>query len=453
MEHFDIIIIGSGLTGLTVAHYLNKNGKKFKVLEKKSSFGGVINTINENGFTYEEGPNTGVIGQPEVAELFEELSDLCELEIANEQVKKRYILKNGKWEALPGGLKAAIKTPLFTTKDKFRILLEPFRKPGTNPHETLAELVKRRMGQSFLNYAIDPFILGVYSGDPNILVPKYALPKLYNLEQNYGSFIGGAVKKKFEKKDERMKKATREVFSAKGGLSSLTEALFKSAGKNNFNFNAEGIKVKPENGKFIISTKINGKEQAYKSNKVITTIGAYNLADILPFIDNNDIDKISALYYARVIEVTLGFNEWKGFNLDGFGGLVPHIEKRDILGVLFLSSLLKNKAPEGGALLTVFMGGVRRDELVDLPNDKIKSIIESEITETMCLDEFKPDLFKIVRHEKAIPQYAADSGIRFETIDKIQNQYPGLIIAGNLRDGIGMADRIKQGKMLAEQVL
>ena len=66
----------------------------------------------------------------------------------------------------------------------------------------MASLVKRRLGKSFLDYAIDPFILGIYAGDPAYIVPKYALPKLYNLEQNYGSFVGGAIKKSREPKTE-----------------------------------------------------------------------------------------------------------------------------------------------------------------------------------------------------------------------------------------------------------
>ena len=113
---------------------------------------------------------------------------------------------------------------------------------------------------------------------------------------------------------------------------------------------------------------------------------------------------------------------------------------------------MSNRAPENGALLTIFIGGVRREELVDLPEEKIKEIIEQEITSLMKLKKFNPDLIRIIRHNKAIPQYAADSGIRFETIEKLQKQYPGLKIGGNLRDGIGMADRIKQGKMLAESI-
>ena len=449
----DAIIIGAGLTGLTTAHYLNKAGKKFIVLEKSNRYGGVIHTVKENNFVYEEGPNTGVMGTPEVAELFEELKGRCEPEIANDQVNKRYVLKNGKWEALPSGLISGIKTKLFTTKDKFRLLLEPFRSPGKEPHETLDKLVKRRMGQSFLDYAVDPFILGVYAGDPGLLVPKYALPKLYNLEQNYGSFIGGSIKKQFEKKDERAKKATRKVFSAKGGLSSLVDALYQSAGASNFIFNAANIKVKPVEDGYQVEFIKEGGATLVETSKVITCIGGYALPEVLPFVKKEDMDKITSLLYTRVIEVILGFKHWEGMKLDGFGGLIPNKEKRDILGVLFLSSLLKDKAPVDGAMLTVFMGGVRREEVVDLPDEQISKIIEREIKDLMGLNKFSPGLFKIIRHEKAIPQYAADSGERFQTIEKLQNLYPGLILGGNIKDGIGMADRIKQGKMLADLVL
>jgi len=183
----DVVVIGAGLTGLTTAHYLKKQNKKFIVLEKENKVGGVIKTKNENNFLFEEGPNTGVVGNTTVVELFEELSDKCKLELAGDNVKKRFILKNGKWENLPLGLLDAINTPLFTLKDKFRVLGEPFRLAGKEPHENLANFVKRRLGKSFFDYAIDPFIIGVYAGDPNYLIPKYALPKLYNLEQKYGS--------------------------------------------------------------------------------------------------------------------------------------------------------------------------------------------------------------------------------------------------------------------------
>ena len=110
----DVIIIGAGITGLTAAHHLKKAGSDFLVLEQSDRVGGVINSVKEKGYIYEEGPNSGVVGNIEVIRLFEDLKGDCELELANENVKKRLILKNGSWEALPSGLGAAVSTPLFT---------------------------------------------------------------------------------------------------------------------------------------------------------------------------------------------------------------------------------------------------------------------------------------------------------------------------------------------------
>jgi oxygen-dependent protoporphyrinogen oxidase len=450
----DVIIIGAGITGLATAHHLKKAGKDFLVLEQSDKVGGVINTVKENAYTYELGPNSGVIGNIEVIRLFEDLKLDCELELANENVKKRWILKNTKWEQLPGGLMDAVKTPLFTLKDKFRILGEPFRSPGKNPHETLAELVKRRLGQSFLDYAIDPFILGVYAGDPNRLVPKYALPKLYNLEQDYGSFIGGTIRKSFIKKTEDDKKVSRNVFSAKGGLYSIITAIYKRIGKETVMLNCNQIQLKPVDDHFIV-TYINaeGNMVELQAKKVVSTVGAYHIDKIAPFINQDTLKKINALHYTRVIEIVLGFDKWEGIPLKAFGGLIPFKEKRDILGALFMSSLFSDRAPKQGALFSIFMGGVRRPEIYQLPDNEVESILKREVSELFHLKEYKPDLLKIIRHEWAIPQYEADSGERFKAIEAVEKKYPGFIIGGNLRNGIGMADRILQAKILADEIL
>ena len=449
----DVVIIGAGITGLTTAWHLKKKGLDFVLLEQADRVGGVIHTVSEDGFLYEEGPNSGVIGNPEVVSLFEELSAECELEEANSNVKKRYILKNGKWEALPGGLKAAIKTPLFSLGDKFRILLEPFRPAGKDPHETLAGLVERRMGKSFLDYAIDPFIIGVYAGDPARLVPKYALPKLYNLEQQYGSFIGGTVKKQFKPKTEEEKKVTRGVFSVKGGLSTLISTLEKKIGNENILLNSNDVIVVPIEDYFEVTFRNAGDECiTLKTKKLISTLGAHQLDRVMPFIDRVSLAKITALHYTRVLEVVLGFKEWEGMKLDAFGGLIPFVEKRDLLGVLFMSALFGDRAPEGGALFSIFMGGVRRPELCNLSEVEIREILQQEFCDLMRLKEFKPELLKIIFHSYAIPQYEADSGDRFKAVSEIECQFPGLIIGGNLRDGIGMADRILQAKQLADSI-
>ena len=450
----DVVILGAGLTALTTAHHLKKSGVDFVILDQAGRVGGVINTIAEKGYIYEEGPNSGIIGNVEVLRLFEDLKGECEIDVANENVKKRYILKNGKWEALPSSLLTAVNTPLFTLKDKFRILGEPFRATGKNPEETLADMVKRRMGQSFLDYAIDPFIIGVYAGDPNRLVPKYALPKLYDLEQKYGSFIKGAYKKKFEPKTDEEKKVTRDVFSVTGGLSSLSGALKNKIGSENFQLGISNPEVKPYGNHYVISyINQNGLKIELETKKVISTIGAHQLEKVMPFMENKSLSKITALHYTKVIQVVLGFDEWKGMKLDAFGGLIPFKENRDILGILFMSALFNNRAPKDGALFSIFLGGVRNPGIYKLSDYEIEKIIEKEICDLMQLKEFNFNLLKIIRHEYAIPQYEVDSGARFYAIAEVEKQFPGLFIGGNIRDGIGMADRILQARMLADKAL
>jgi protoporphyrinogen/coproporphyrinogen III oxidase len=449
----DVVILGAGITGLTIAYHLRKKGLDLALLERSNRVGGVIHSVREKGFLYEEGPNSGVLGNIEVIRLFDELAADCQLEEANNNVKKRYVLKDGKWEPLPGGFKGAVRTPLFSLRDKFRILLEPFRPAGKDPHETLADLVKRRMGKSFLDYAIDPFILGVYAGDPNRLVPKYALPKLYNLEQQYGSFIGGTVKKQFQSKSEEEKKVTRKVFSVKGGISSLISALEKNIGKDPILLNCRSVVVQPVNGHFEISYIDENEERiTIETKKVVSTVGAHQLDKVMPFIDPLSMSKIATLHYTKVLEVIVGFKDWKGMNLDAFGGLIPFVEKRDLLGILFMSALFEGRAPEGGALFSIFMGGVRRPDFYYLAEKEIKEMLQREFCDLLQLQDFQPDLLKIIHHSYAIPQYEADSGERFMAIAGIEHQFPGLIIGGNMRDGIGMADRILQARNIAEGI-
>ncbi len=448
-----IVIIGAGLTGLTLAFYLKKQGKEVLIVEKNAKTGGVIQSVKDDEFVYEKGPNTGVVGNPEVAELFEDLEGLCTLELADPSAKRRLIWKNGKWHAIPSGLFSAITTPLFTLGDKFRILGEPFRKKGTNPDENLADFVKRRLGVSFLNYAVDPFISGVYAGDANYLVPRYALPKLYALEQNYGSFIKGTMQKAKERKNNpRLQKATREVFSAKGGLKNLISALTEKVGTESILLNAKNTTVsKTENG-FEISTEMNGETITIQADKVITTAGGYELGTLLPFLSAEEKAPFEELKYASVVQAIVGYHNWKGINIKAFGGLVPTIEQRDILGVLFTSSFLSKRAPKNGALLSVFLGGTKRPEIFEMEDEEIEDIVSREFRQMMGVPVFRPDLFEIFRYKHAIPQYGLSSGKRFETISLIQQKYPGLVLAGNIRDGIGMADRIKQARTIAGEL-
>ena len=447
-QQHEIVVIGAGLTGLSTAFHLHRQGRDVVILEKADRVGGQIHTYHENGFTFESGPNTGVVSFPEVAELFQMLEGSCQLEIARESSKRRLIWKGNRFHELPSSPVSAITTPLFRLSDKFRILGEPWRKKGTDPDEPVGALAARRLGKSFYEYAVDPFVSGVYAGDPMKLTTRYALPKLYNLEANYGSFIRGAIAKAKEPKTDRDRLATKKVFSAVGGLQRLVEALSKDlriiTGANN-------LKVMPTaDGQW--SCTYNGTEEIV-CRKVVTTVGAYALPALLPFIPEAQMQKMSSLFYAPIIQVILGVKNARGLDFPAFGGLVPSKEQKRVLGILFPSSCFEQRCPDGGALYSYFIGGARHTDYLQKSDDEIREItLEAFHSMLKYPADMQPDLLRIFRHEHAIPQYWSDSGERFATIEALQQQYPGLILAGNMRDGIGMGNRIHQGATIASSI-
>lgn len=447
-QQHEIVVIGAGLTGLSTAFHLHRQGRDVVILEKADRVGGQIHTYHENGFTFESGPNTGVVSFPEVAELFQMLEGSCQLEIARESSKRRLIWKGNRFHELPCSPVSAITTPLFRLSDKFRILGEPWRKKGTDPDEPVGALAARRLGKSFYEYAVDPFVSGVYAGDPMKLTTRYALPKLYNLEANYGSFIRGAIAKAKEPKTDRDRLATKKVFSAVGGLQRLVEALSKDlriiTGANN-------LKVMPTaDGQW--SCTYNGTEEIV-CRKVVTTVGAYALPALLPFIPEAQMQKMSSLFYAPIIQVILGVKNARGLDFPAFGGLVPSKEQKRVLGILFPSSCFEQRCPDGGALYSYFIGGARHTDYLQKSDDEIREItLEAFHSMLKYPADMQPDLLRIFRHEHAIPQYWSDSGERFATIEALQQQYPGLILAGNMRDGIGMGNRIHQGATIANSI-
>ncbi|MDR0896152.1 MAG: protoporphyrinogen oxidase [Prevotellaceae bacterium] len=444
-----IVVIGAGLTGLTTAFYLCRKGHSVTVIEQQSRIGGQIQSHADDGFVFESGPNTGVVSYPEVAQLFTALAPRCELETAHEAAAKRLIWKEGRFHALPSGLSSAIATPLFTWADKFRILGEPWRVKGNNPDESVGSLARRRLGRSFVDYAVDPFLSGVYAGNPDTLITRYALPKLYNLEQNYGSFVRGAIAKAKEPKSEHDRLATKKVFSARGGLSRLIEALADSIGHHRIVTAAQEVRImhipNKSTARWSVSYVHSGQLCRTDCDTVITTTGAYALPSLLPFVPEAQMQQITNLRYAPVMQVAVGLRNTRGKDYRAFGGLVPSCERQRVLGILFPSACFDGRAPQSGALFSCFIGGMRHPELVQVSDGDVVTLVDDTLHTLLCYPpDVHPDLIRIFRHERAIPQYELSSGSRLMTIEQLQIHYPGLILAGNIKGGIGMADRIRQ---------
>ena len=450
----DIIVIGAGVTGLTCAHALRRRGKQVLLLEQQDRVGGLIQTVTEDGFTFESGPNTGVLKYPEVAELFEQLSGLCQLETAQAHSKCRLIWQGDRFHPLPSGLMSALATPLFTWYDKFRILGEPWRKPGTDPNETVGSLAERRLGKSYVRYAVDPFISGVFAGDPYQIPTRWALPKLYALEQEHGSFIRSSIAKARQPKTERDRKATRQVFSTQGGFSRLVEALSASIGPENILTSAQHITLTPDGQQgWIVTCQRAGEELQFHARQVITTCPAYALPELLPFVDADTLHALSDLQYSPVVQIGVGLRDCGTRRWQAFGGLIPSCEQKQLLGILFPSACFTHRAPEAGAAFAYFLGGVRHPEYLQKSDAELISLVNDSLSSMLKYPrEQQADIIRIFRHARAIPQYGNNTRDRLLAIDRLQHQYPTLTLAGNLRDGIGIADRIKQAVTVANQV-
>lgn len=446
-----VVIIGAGITGLTIAAQLQQAGVPFVILEKEDRVGGQIRTITKQGYTFETGPNTGVISSPEVAELFDYVQPLATLEVAQKAAAYRWIWKGENFYPLPSNPLGGLFTPLFDLKDKFGILLEPFRRPGTDPYESVGDLAERRLGRSFVDYAVDPFVGGIYAGDPYLLTAQFALPKLYRLEQDYGSFVRGAIQKARQPKSERDKRATKEVFSAQGGLESLVKALAHkvSLGGDIYTSVSQIRTTYRSPYEWEVVYSVEGQpERVLEVSHVVTTVRADILENILPSELSHLLFPISSLEYAPVTEITVGFDHLPSVSRKAFGGLVPSIERRQVLGILFPSSCFKGRTPyEDSALFTLFMEGLRNTkDLEGKTEDEILNIGLDELYYMMKIPKHvRPDLIHICRHPKAIPQYTKSSEQRWLRMKEIEGAYLGLYLGGGLSEGIGLAQRITQG--------
>lgn len=454
-DSYDVAIIGAGLTGLTTAYQLHKAGHRCIVIEKANRVGGQIRSHTTGGFCYELGPNTATLANYETLELVTDPALGLDVQVADAASKYRWIWKADRFYSLPTGPLSALTTPLFTLQDKLRILGEPWRAPGSDPQETIGSLAERRLGKSFVDYAVEPFIGAIYAGDPYRLVTKYALSKLYDLEQRHGSFIRGTfAKRKADKADPRPP-LSKDIFSVRGGMERLPEAL------------AAQVKLSGEVVTGVRDARIERTEasasgwrvrfggRTITAHHVISTVPASALPHILPPKLRTQISPITALTYAPVMLVSVGFEHLPGVNRRAFGGLVPRVEHRDALGVLFLSSCFPGRTRyKDGAIFSVFLGGIHRGaEYLQKSEAELQEIALRELYQMLRIpSNVNPDLVNVAIYPEAIPQYDERAAACHERIGKLEATYPGLHLAGSIRDGVGVAKRILQGTELAREI-
>ncbi|ADC89912.1 protoporphyrinogen oxidase [Thermocrinis albus DSM 14484] len=427
----DVIVVGAGISGLSVAFRLSKEGLKVKVLEKEEEPGGNIRTRKVGDFLCELGPQT-VLADGEVVDFFREVG--IQPQEASPSSSVRYIYKRGKLIPLPNSPVKFLTSPLLSLGGKLRVLMEPFVAPSVKTEETVAQFVRRRLGEEFLHYVITPFVRGVYAGDPEELSIKYAFRRVYQLEREYGSLIRAAIKLK------RLGPPGK-IISFEGGNQSIIQQLASYVDLETENV---ALRIRRKDDRYILDTK----EGKYEARCVVVASPATSAGYLLRDISWSAAQELDKIYYAPVVVVHVATSQ----NIpDGFGFLAPQKEDLRILGVLFSSRIFPNKAPQGKELLTIYMGGATDPEVVEYEDELIMRIVEEDLRKSLGLTQL--EFLLVTRWKRAIPQYTLGYGRYIELVEALQRENPGLFITGNYLEGVSVADCIKRSKRVVQEVV
>ena len=335
-----------------------------------------------------------------------------------------------------------------------RLLAEPFiGRSKDGYYQSIAEFVTRRLGKEFLDYAINPFVAGVYAGKPEELSVKSAFPKLYALEEEYGGLIIGTIRSiRKRKKSKEVSKQSAKMFSFKDGMKVLPEAITEILG-NRVSIGVEVTSVRrTAEGNYGVTFRDGKQNLTLLADIVLSTVPAYKAAELFGHFDNELIKHLNEVYYPPVMVLYLVYEKSAvGQALDGFGFLIPEKEEKSFLGAIWSSVIFPNRSDETKAAFTLFIGGSRDAGFVDDVEQMVIDRARREFELIMKISA-EPVLISKRLWPKAIPQYNLGYVEHENFFDHFEKDNRGIILGGNYRGGISVGDCIKNSELVAQRI-
>jgi oxygen-dependent protoporphyrinogen oxidase len=479
-------IIGGGIAGLAAAYELEQARQagaavEYTLFEGRERLGGSLSTEIVDGTVLERGPDSFISEKKSAAELCRELGLGAELIPSNDAARKTYVVVHNRLVPLPDGLMFLVPTKLiptaltrlFSLRTKIRMgleLLHPPR-PSGQPDEAVADLVKRHFGAETVDRLADPLLSGIFGGDSTQLSARSVLPAMVEMETKYGSLTRGmlaahrqmrakmkAAAQKNEAADSaqtNVRPAPRGIFTTlRGGMQQLVDALTARLDPAWVRLGTPVTALaKTTNGWKVTA---GGAEEYYDA--VIFASPAWAAGALLSPVDAALGADLSAIPYSSSITVNLVYDEAKlGILPEGFGFLVPASEGRAMLAATFVHRKFLGRTPPGKAVIRAFLGGMRGEALLGETDEALVATVRRELSEILGEKVIglavEPERTQVSRWKKAMAQYAVGHGERTQRITERVAALPGLRLAGNAYDGIGIPDCIRLGRRAAKELL
>lgn len=468
-----VVIVGSGVSGLSVAYYLKKERKDLEVLvlEKNGRCGGNIITDQVDGFTVEGGPDCFITEKPWALKLCQETGLGDRLIGTNDDKRNVFILWKGKLHTLPEGFMLLVPTSflpfilsgLISPLGKLRVSLDLIiPRKRSDEEESLADFVRRRLGNEILEKIAEPLVAGIHAGSPETMSLKSTFPRFIELEQQYGSLILGMYQRmrSYNKAAAASAKSGDKpkytmFMTLKEGMGGMIETLRSQVGEASIILGQSVVKITKAalegSGQTNYQVHMDG-ENAIQAQAVVLATPAFVTSTILGGMDKELSEQLLTIPYISTATISLAYQSSQlSHPLNGFGFVIPRKEQRKIMASTWSSVKFPNRAPEEKTLIRCFVGGVNSENLVSMDDNGLETMVKNELRDIMGV-KAEPLFTRIYRWEKSMPQYIVGHEAKISGIEAKVGKYPGLFLAGSAYNGIGISDCVRYAKEIAKQV-
>ncbi|MDQ3651867.1 MAG: protoporphyrinogen oxidase [Acidobacteriota bacterium] len=469
-----VVVIGGGISGLAAAHRLMEHGARRErplevlLFEAGARLGGTIHTQHRDGFLLEGGPDSFISEKPEAVELAKKIGLGAHLIETGDAHRRSFVVRGGRLHPTPEGFQLLapsrflpfVTSDIFSWTGKARMALDLIlpRRAGANgsDDETLAQFVRRRFGQEALERMAQPMVGGIYTADPERLSLRATMPRFLEMERTDRSLIL-AMWRAQRGQSAQVARGTSGAryslfLSFDGGMQMLTDRLASllPSGAVHVNTKVESLNFNDQSGRWNLHTAARGIIEA---DAVCLALPAHAAASLLRDVDAPLAGELGGIEYASTTTVNLAYRRADiPHPLDGFGFVVPFIERRTTLACTFSSVKFAGRAPDGYALLRAFVGGALQPETFALDEEALTRAVREDLRDLLGIG--RPPLFALVeKWPKSMAQYHLGHIARVERIHQRLSNLPTLQLAGNAYGGAGIPDCIRSGEAAAEQLL